>query len=365
MTTKNIVLLIVSIVCLILVCTIFTFVFKRYFGKTTNYLSSGSYDYSLVNDIFRKSKKASKAKRASCFLGQILSYVVISVLFVFFVISLASKIQGNTIPVGNSTMVVIASGSMSKKNNKIVKNNSELNNQFNTYDIIGITKYSSQDDVKLYDVVAYKNKNNVTIVHRIVEVNNDVNTGMITYLTQGDSNFVDDKAGSQYEGSYLTYDKIIGKYDGRRIKGLGMIVIFLQSYIGAATVVAVIYCMIAFDYFAAKYKKEKIKRLSFINEQLASDDGCKPDAYDDIIVFNNKEVYFSQGKYLGKTIVVDERMKDYMVVVNKTATDNNTVMVADLKNNTNQKFEDVSDAVVTDLVKFVNDNIKTDNSMKD
>ena len=65
---------------------------------------------------------------------------------------------------------MIASGSMSEKNNEYVKDNEELNNQFDTYDMIGISKYGSQNDVKLYDVVAYKNKKDITIVHRVVQI---------------------------------------------------------------------------------------------------------------------------------------------------------------------------------------------------
>lgn len=59
---------------------------------------------------------------------------------------------------GDSTLVVIASGSMSEKNNDIIKKHPELNNQFDTYDIIGITKYQKQEEISLFDVVAYKNK---------------------------------------------------------------------------------------------------------------------------------------------------------------------------------------------------------------
>lgn len=47
---------------------------------------------------------------------------------------------------------------MSQQNeaNTYLKTNN-LNNQFNTYDIIQIQKYKDVDQVKLYDVVAYRN----------------------------------------------------------------------------------------------------------------------------------------------------------------------------------------------------------------
>ena len=105
-------------------------------------MSSGKEDIELIdNAIDEEKEKQSKSKKAWRLVGKIFSYVLLGIVLAFFVFSLASKIQNNTMLFGDSTLVVIASGSMSEKNNDIIKKHPELNNQFDTYDIIGITKY--------------------------------------------------------------------------------------------------------------------------------------------------------------------------------------------------------------------------------
>ena len=80
---------------------------------------------------------------------------------------------------------------MSQQNeaNTYLKTNN-LNNQFNTYDIIQIQKYKDVDQVKLYDVVAYRNDENIVIVHRVIEIKET--DGAKTFITQGDSNNASD-----------------------------------------------------------------------------------------------------------------------------------------------------------------------------
>ena len=244
MSAVEIITLFITILCLVSFCAVFTILFNHYYKSNIDSVSSGKEDIELIdNAIDEEKEKQSKSKKAWRLVGKFFSYVLLGAVFAFFVFSLASKIQNNTMLFGDSTLVVIASGSMSEKNNNFVKDNPELNNQFDTYDIIGITKYQKQEEISLFDVVAYKNKKNITIVHRIVEIHTDEKTGEVSYLTQGDTNlYADNTSNSQYAG-YLTYDKIIGKYDGRRIKGLGIFVIFLQSPAGIVTVLSVVYCL--------------------------------------------------------------------------------------------------------------------------
>ena len=200
-------------------------------------------------------------------------------------------------PFGNTSLVVIASGSMSEKNEENTYLSS-LNNQFNTYDIIGITKYDSQNDISLYDVVAFKNDEGITIVHRIIDIE-EVN-GEEVYITRGDANSVSDN-GSQYD-DYLHYENIIGYYNGTRIQSVGIFVVFLQSNAGIITIVAIAYCLIMFDYYSNKYDEAIKNRTDLLVNSLQYDLSNEENEARLIklenLIYKNKLVKFVDGKYL-------------------------------------------------------------------
>ncbi len=363
MTTIEIITLFITVVCLISFCAVFTILFRHYYRSNIDSINSGKEDIDLIdNAIDEEKEKKSKSKKVFKLVGKIFSYVVLLGVFTIFAISLTAKIKDDSMLIGDSTVIVIASGSMSERNNNIVKNNPELTNQFDTYDLIGISKYKSQDDVALYDVVAYKNKNNVTIVHRIVEIHTDSSTGEVTYLTQGDSNlYVDNTNNSQYSG-YLTYDKIIGKYDGRRFKGIGVFVIFLQSSAGVVTVCSVVYCVLMFNYFSSKYKKAIENRtnmlVNLIDYDLSKENTDDISSnYHETLLYKGQIYTFKDGEYVGKeeSGVEYKRLKDRMVFIKKENGKTNLTVLNTL-DNTSRIFEDVSDDDIKDLDKFLNSN---------
>ena len=137
MSAVEIITLFITILCLLSFCAVFTILFRHYFKSNIDSVSSGKEDIELIdNAIDEEKEKQSKSKKAWRLVGKVFSCVLLGVVFAFFVFSLASKIQNNTMLFGDSTLVVIASGSMSEKNNDIIKKHPELNNQFDTYDII-------------------------------------------------------------------------------------------------------------------------------------------------------------------------------------------------------------------------------------
>ena len=73
--------------------------------------------------------------------------------------------------IGNKTIMVVASGSMSKKNDaNAYLNSNNLNNQFQTYDIIVLEKVENASDLNKYDVIAYRNDQGINVIHRIIEI---------------------------------------------------------------------------------------------------------------------------------------------------------------------------------------------------
>lgn len=354
MSSTEIIALIVTIVCLVSFCTVFTVLFYSYYRNNIEAVSSGKEDTALIdNAIDEEKEKNSRPRKIAKKILNVLSYVVLGVIFVVFAISLVGKFSGGSIIFGDSTMIVIASGSMSQRNSDTVKEHPELTNQFNTYDMIGITKYKSQDDVSLYDVVAYKNKNGTTIVHRIVEMVNVDSS--VKYLTQGDSNTVDD-SGSQYD-TYLDYDSIIGKYDGRRIQTLGIFVLFLQSPAGAITVVSVLYCILMYDVLSSRYKKAIVDRtnilVSLIDYDLSKprDEDEFEAKYHETIHYRGNKYILEDGKFVGKEEAEEEDDSSTMVVV-KSVNGKNTVTVKDTMTNKDDVYEDVSDEDIKDVDSF-------------
>ena len=238
MQTLEIISLIVTIVCLLSFSLVFTFLFRHYFLSQIHTIENGEDDLYLLDNVIEETKREkSKRRKAMRIVGKVISYLILGVIAAFFIYSLVNRFTSGVTMIGDKAMVVIGSGSMSQQNeaNTYLKTNN-LNNQFNTYDIIQIQKYKDVDQVKLYDVVAYRNDENIVIVHRVIEIKET--DGTKTFITQGDSNNASD-VGSQYKES-LSYDRIVGYYTNFRIKGVGAFIVFLQSNSGIITIFCVL-----------------------------------------------------------------------------------------------------------------------------
>ena len=100
-----------------------------------------------------------KMKRQS--LSNTLSNVFVGIFYVVILLILGMgiyfKAVGEQIFVGNYSYMVIETGSMSKKLASNTYLTDDMTNQIQTFDFIQLEKISSDDDIKLYDVVAYKN----------------------------------------------------------------------------------------------------------------------------------------------------------------------------------------------------------------
>lgn len=309
MNNLEIISLVVTIICLLSFCAVFTVLFKHYYDSSIVQVKDGKEDLQILKNAkdVVKAKKSKKSKALNI-IGKVLSYTVFALIVVIFSISLYSRFSGNAIPFGNSSLIVIASGSMSEKNedNTYLSN---IDNQFNTYDIIGINRYENQNDIELYDVVAFKNEEGTTIVHRIIEILD--NNGEEVYITRGDSNNTSDN-GVQYE-DYLRYENIIGYYNGTRIQSIGIFVVFLQSNAGIITIVAIAYCLFMFDYYSNRYEKAVEDRtnllISTLNYDL-NDDASNVDViYTESLLYKNQKSTLLNGEFVFNTEELKEEDK--------------------------------------------------------
>lgn len=310
MTKIEILSLIITAVCLISFSIVFTYLFRNYFLNAIKEIKDGRQDIEIIDEFLQKEKdKNSQNKKVLSVIGKVISHSMLFVIIIFFGFSVASRILGNSLLINDTGVVVIASGSMSNKNedNKYLVEN-ELNNQFDTYDIIGLQKYKSMDEVKLYDIVAFKDVNNNLIVHRIISIEN-VN-GELEINTRGDSNNVSD-LGSLYKEP-LRYENLVGKYNEFRIPLLGSFVIFLQSNSGIITICSIIYCFIMFDYYKTKLDKVLNKRTNSLIE-LINYDPSYPNVknfFKQELIYKGYKYEFSEGKFISKIELEDQTIKN-------------------------------------------------------
>lgn len=353
MTSIEILSLVITAICLISFCIVFTFLFRNYYINNIENISKGREDVDIIEFAIEenkenRNKKKVKAKRIA---SQVVSYSVLAIVLVFFGFSVYSRFFNNNLLFGDIGYVVISSGSMSERNSaNTYLDTYHLDNQFDTYDIIGIQKYESQDDVKLYDVVSFYGQDDIIYVHRIVGINSNG-----TYVTRGDSNNIDD-TNRLYEG-YLTYDQIIGHYTNFRIPLVGVFVIFLQSNSGIITIVSIVYCLLMFDHYKNKYEETIYKRKDLLVKDLDIDLNLIDDVkdvfiYKDIekLYFNNFEYTYEDGKYVNKIELNDEEIArvrdeyDAKVKENeKTLTDNKVSLLNKLKDKFNKKSSSSND----------------------
>jgi signal peptidase I len=257
MTRQEIIALIITLVVLIALCVGFTFLFRYVFSLFEKDVKAGESDSSLLSSEAKK-KEHPKRRKALKVTLRVLGDTLLAVLLIAFSFALLQRARGSDAFYFGVEPIVITSGSMSQKNPANTYLESEhLDNQFGTYDLIAISKYGSNQEPQLYDVVAYKSDKGQVIVHRIIEVKTA--DGVTTYITRGDANAASDD-GVEYSAS-LKKENILGYYNGFCWSHAGAFVSFFQSGVGIVTVISLVYCFFAYDHYASRYEKVCAERL--------------------------------------------------------------------------------------------------------
>lgn len=249
-------LIIVLIVCVALLLG-YSFYIYRYTNKTVEDIANGQDDMEVCTsyiDEEKKSLKFHKFKKVLNWIGNI----IITILCVFFFLSVLSRVSSAfDMPYQAS---VVGSGSMSYKNevNEYLDEN-DLNNQFDTYDVIFIKNVDSISEVNLYDVICYVNDSGTQIVHRVIEVHPDY------LVTRGDATDTTDTI-------RITDSNIVGVYTNVRIPKLGFVVYYLQSNYGIIAFVSILILLGITSYSNAKIKDsaEKRRKQIGLNESVLS-----------------------------------------------------------------------------------------------
>lgn len=258
--------LIVAAVGVACFTVVFTVLFVNYRKFAVSEVLSGKRDIELIEQYFHdkqpsviRNKKILKGLKLTVY-TLLMAFITVCLVFTAFV--RFSK----ELPLGTKSLMVVASGSMSEKNqNNTYLFSNNLNDQFPTYAII-VLEVVNPSDLRQYDVVAYRHPSGKTYIHRIrsIEVASD---GTLTYRTRGDAVASDDQSDTSYN-VVTTPDDIVGRYTGIYIPFLGAFVQFLQSLAGIVTLVALIFCLIMFDKNSGKITETQTKRTEYLIKTL-------------------------------------------------------------------------------------------------
>ena len=260
MSPIDILTLTVTAVGVISFALVFTVLYLNYANSQVASIKSGSADLDLIDDtIYHNMNGKKRYRRVLRVTKQILFYIAIAILIPFLALSLYTKISNGIAMIDGRGVIVVASGSMSEKNSANPYLDA-IDNQLDTYDLITIESVQSDADLQIYDIIAYRNNEGINVIHRIVgtDIGKD---GEVRYITRGDSN----NASDSYKPSL---DDVLGKYSDKRIPYVGIFFMFLQSYAGILTVLAVIYCLIMIELISGRIYNAQGDRLEILMDAI-------------------------------------------------------------------------------------------------
>lgn len=240
------ILFIIVLITFIILLAVFTIFIIKYKKDTLVTIDNGDNDIAIYYGYLKECNQ-NKIVRLSKKVFKIAANIIFAAVFIIFIIFFIFNYL-NIIPY---KIMAVATNSMAYKNEEniyLIDNN--LNNQFNANDIVIIKKVNNIEELKKFDIISYINEDNINIIHRIIELDNDV------IITRGDSNNVSDKA--------IHFDQVVGVYTNIKIPKLGLIVFFLQSYFGILGIIAVYYLLLIYSIIYSKINIKEKERLSYL-----------------------------------------------------------------------------------------------------
>ena len=298
MNSYEIISAVATSVGVIAFAAIFTILYRGYVKASIKELRTGKRDIELVDSYIHDLKKSVKVRRTvwAVFKG-ICFYGLLILLLPIFAFSVYNNLSGNTTMIGDHSLMVVASGSMSEKHsdNEYLQVN-HLDNQFQTYDVI-ILERADADDLQMYDVIAFVDNTGKNVIHRIIGENADG-----SFITRGDANNTNDPYSP-------TPQSIIGRYNNTRIPMLGALVMFFQSIGGIITLLSLFYCILMLDRFNAKLRNEENDRLeqvcSAIDLDLDHKSGDISAEFVETLYYKGYVYHFNEKGFVGKEEISD------------------------------------------------------------
>jgi signal peptidase I len=214
-------------------------------------------------DILKEKEQQKKKKPSK--VGTVIDYILSGCIGVFaigvFVFSLVVTPNSISEPVIAKTAQVVKSSSMSYRNekNQYLFDN-DLNNQFDTFDLVLVDKLPAEENLKLFDIVTYES-NGMLVIHRIIEIEepNEYHPNCRYFRTQGDAVDTHDKFP-------VLYEQMRGIYTGEKIPFIGSFILFLQSYAGYICIALIIASSVIIPILDNYITKLRDKRYIYLLE---------------------------------------------------------------------------------------------------
>ena len=249
---------------LLLLVFAFAFLLFKIYQSYTLLIKVGAKDSEIKKEYADKKHKTATPKSKAL---NIINLIILSLIWIALLAIVCSTLfitftQDNM--VGDIPMLkTVESGSMSKKheyNTYLEENN--LNDQFDTSDLVLIHKTPDIKDIELYDIILYK-INDDLVLHRVIYIEYDAMDPELplNFLTQGDNV-------ETFDEEPVMYEQIRGVYKGEKIHNLGYFVRFMRSsagYICLILVAIVTIFLPIIEHKLDKTKEARLKECGFIN----------------------------------------------------------------------------------------------------
>ncbi len=214
--------------------------------------------YESVPTIQEHVKDVLMRKNGLKFLANTVLVLVYLACLSVLIFAATSRASGEVFPFGNTSCVVIRTGSMEEVNpsNGYIKEHN-LTDQIETMALIGLDKVENEEAMEQYKIYAIEGDNRI-LVHRLITIREN-EEGDTVYTFRGDAN-----SASFNEEIDVPFEQIIGVYNGFQNVGLGMTVAYLQSDIGIIAVcfgLILIGCYDIFEIILGKRIEERKQLL--------------------------------------------------------------------------------------------------------
>ena len=252
MTSFEIYVFLLCFIVFSLLTAMFTYLLTSITKMEMDLIRFGHRDEEIKKQLNKKKKES----RVLLWIGRIISLLLCLIFVATFSFAVYIRATEERPANGIPSIKVVKSESMAEKNakNKYLFEN-DLNDQLQMFDVVICRHLPAEDELKLYDVVVYK-QDDMYVIHRIVGIEepNEQHPNERHFLLQGD-------AVERPDIFPVLYSQMQGIYEGSRIPFVGSFVLFLQSPAGWLCVLLVIFAMIATPVVEKKMKEETDKRI--------------------------------------------------------------------------------------------------------
>jgi len=259
MTPYEIYVFVLCFIVFSLLTAMFTYLITSITKMELELIKHGHRDETIKKELNKKRK----GNRVFLWVNRIVSLLLCAIFVTAFSFAIYIRATEDRPANGIPSIKVVKSESMAEKysGNTYLFDN-DLNDQFQMFDIVVCRHLPAEDELKLYDIVVYK-QDDIYIIHRIVGIEepNENHPNERYFLLQGD-------AVEQHDKFPVLYSQMQGIYKGNRIPFIGSFVLFLQSPSGWLCVLLVIFSMIVTPIVEKKIKAATGKRITAFSDQL-------------------------------------------------------------------------------------------------